>query len=151
MPRDEYAIDRHGSLPYRAVTTILALLIAGVFAAGSGANEMKRAPAGGGTAPVEGYQGGYEPAPKNENAASPSLKSSDAANPNEGGPTHLTQGRIARVRSDGGEIVLDNGMILVVPSTLSVGRRDMIQGAAVKARYREQAGRNFAVEIEVAP
>lgn len=112
---------------------------------------MKRNQAGGGTAPVEGYQGGYEPAPKNENAASPSLKSSDAANPNEGGPTHLTQGRIARVRSDGGEIVLDNGMILVVPSTLSVGHRDMIPGAAVKARYREQAGRNFAVEIEIAP
>jgi hypothetical protein len=151
MPRDEYAIDRHGSLPYWVVMAILALVIAGGFAAESGASEMKRAPAGGGTAPVEGYQGGYEPAPKNENAASPGVKSPDAANPNEGGPIHLTEGRIARVRSDGAEILLDNGMILVVPSTLSVKHKDMIQGAAVKARYQEREGRKFAVEIEVAP
>ncbi|HUG35385.1 MAG TPA: hypothetical protein VML54_00450 [Candidatus Limnocylindrales bacterium] len=150
MGRDEHGIDHSDSLHYWTVTAILALVIAGVFAAGSGASEMKSAPAGGATKPVEGYQGGYEPAPKNENAASPGVKSSDAANPDQGGPTHRTEGRIARVRSDGAEIVLDNGMILVMPDTLTVERKDMIQGAAVKARYQERAGRKFAVELEVA-
>ena len=105
MPREEHAIDHYGSLHYWAVTAILALVVAGVFAAGSGASdEMKAAPAGGGTAPVEGYQGGYEPSPKNDNAASPGVKSSDAANPHEGGPTHRTEGRIARVRKFAVEI-----------------------------------------------
>lgn len=95
--------------------------------------------------PVQGYQGGYDPIDKSQAPAAPDGKKTDAANPDEGRPTRDVSGLIKGI--DGRRLILDSGMVLVLPPTLPVGQDVLTVGARINATYEDREGSHVVTAI----
>ena len=95
--------------------------------------------------PVQGYQGGYDPIDKSRAPAAPQGWKMDAGNPDEGRSGKHVSGTVAKV--DGRNIMLESGLVLVVPPTLGVDEGLLRAGARIKASYELQAGVNVVTGI----
>ncbi|HEV8440193.1 MAG TPA: hypothetical protein VGT40_19035 [Methylomirabilota bacterium] len=72
----------------------------------------------------------------------------DRANLDNGRPKRDTQGRIVQV-DEPGMLTLDNGLVLIVPTTATVERGELSPGARVQARYEDRHGLNVITELKV--
>jgi hypothetical protein len=128
-------MTHHYHLPLLAFAAILAFPVESV-----GQTPAPTAKQGG---PVQGYQGGYDPIDKSKAPSAPGGKTADAGNPDEGRPGTEVFGTVTQI--DGRELTLDNGFVLVVPSTLDLG--SFRTGTRIKAQYELQEGANVATGI----
>lgn len=127
----------------------LARLAVAVFVASTvftGRGEAGSQKAGG---PVQGYQGGYDPTDKSKAPAAPDGKKTDAGNADEGRRAKSVSGAIAAV--DGRKLTLDNGLVLMVPPTLTVDQTVLRVGTRITARYEDQGGSHVATMIRREP
>ena len=99
--------------------------------------------------PVQGYQGGYDPTDKSKAPAAPNGKQADTANADEGRRGNAVSGAIAAI--DDRKLTLDNGLVLVLPPTLSVDPDVLRVGARVTARYENQGGARVVTMIRRQP
>lgn len=99
--------------------------------------------------PVQGYQGGYDPTDKSKAPAAPDGKQADTGNADEGRRGSAVSGAIAAI--DGRRLTLDNGLVLVVPPTLSVDPDVLRVGARITARYENQGGARVVTTIRRQP
>ena len=95
--------------------------------------------------PVQGYQGGYDPADKSKAPAEPGGGKADAGNADEGRRGNRASGTVAQI--DGRKVTLDSGLVLVVPPTLEVDERLLRAGARITALYEQHAGANVVTDI----
>lgn len=95
--------------------------------------------------PVQGYQGGYDPTDKSKAPAAPEGGKVDAGNADEGRSSKEVSGTVAQI--DGRKVMLESGLVLVVPPTLEVDERLLRAGARIKALYERQAGTNVVTGI----
>jgi hypothetical protein len=95
--------------------------------------------------PVQGYQGGYDPIDKSRAPAAPQGGKMDAGNADEGRSGKHVSGTVARI--DGRKVMLESGLVLVVPPSLEVDERLLRAGARIKALYEQQAGVNVVTGI----
>jgi hypothetical protein len=95
--------------------------------------------------PVQGYQGGYDPIDKSRAPAAPQGGKMDAGNADEGRSGKHVSGTVAQI--DGRKVMLESGLVLLVPPTLEVDERLLRPGARIKALYEQQAGVNVVTGI----
>lgn len=95
--------------------------------------------------PVQGYQGGYDPTDKSKAPAAPEGGKVDAGNADEGRSSKQVSGTVAQI--DGRKVMLESGLVLVIPPTLEVDDRLLRAGARIKALYEQQAGANVVTGI----
>lgn len=95
--------------------------------------------------PVQGYQGGYDPTDKSKAPAAPEGGKVDAGNADEGRSSKQVSGTVAQI--DGRKVMLESGLVLVIPPTLEVDDRLLRAGARIKALYERQAGANVVTGI----
>jgi hypothetical protein len=99
--------------------------------------------------PVQGYQGGYDPTDKSRAPAAPDGKKTDAGNADEGRRGTSVSGAIAAV--DGRKLTLDNGLVLMVPPTVTVDHTVLRVGTRITARYEDQGGAHVVTMIRREP
>jgi hypothetical protein len=107
------------------------------------------APAPKADGPVQGYQGGYDPIDKSKAPAAPDGKKADTGNADEGRRGNTVSGAIIAI--DGRKVTLETGLVLVVPSTLSVDRNILRVGARIVARYEDQGGSHVVTMMRRQP
>jgi hypothetical protein len=95
--------------------------------------------------PVQGYQGGYDPTDKSRAPAAPQGGKMDAGNADEGRSRKHVSGTVAQI--DGRKVMLESGLVLVVPPTLEIDERLLRAGARIKALYELQGGVNVVTGI----
>lgn len=96
--------------------------------------------------PVQGYPGGYDSSDKSKAPAAPAGKEADTGNPDEGRTIRDVSGAVAAV--DGRRLTLQDGMVLVIPATLTVEPEVLRVGTRVRARYQNQGGAHVVTAIE---
>jgi len=129
-----------------AVATFVAYAI---FIGWGEAQSPRPTPAPKADGPVQGYQGGYDPIDKSKAPAAPDGKKTDAGNADEGRRAKSVSGAIAAV--DGRKLTLDNGLVLMVPPTLTVDQAVLRVGTRITARYEDQGGSHVVTMIRREP
>jgi hypothetical protein len=120
-----------------------------VFIGWGEAETPRPGPASKADGPVQGYQGGYDPTDKSKAPAAPDGKQADTGNADEGRRGTAVSGAIAAI--EGRRLTLDNGLVLVVPPTLSVDPDVLRVGARITARYEHQGGTRVVTTIRRQP
>ena len=102
------------------------------------------------TGPVQGYQGGYDPADKSKAPAIKSAAPDDTANPDEGGGTRQVTGRVARVDNAAMTLTLEDGRVFVLPPTVQVDRDALRAGTAVRISIQRRDRANVVTAVQLA-
>jgi hypothetical protein len=137
-------------MAHRFARLAVAAGVASVTLVGAAAAQSPRpTPAPKADGPVQGYQGGYDPIDKSKAPAAPDGKKADTGNADEGRRGTSVSGAIKII--DGRTLTLDNGVVLVVPPTLSVDEGVLRVGTRITARYEDQGGTHVVTTIRREP
>jgi len=138
-------------MAHRLVRLAVAAVVAYAVFIGWGEAQSRPTPAPAPKAdgPVQAYQGGYDPIDKSKAPAAPDGKKADTGNADEGRRGNTVSGAIIAI--DGRKVTLETGLVLVVPSTLSVDRNILRVGARIVARYEDQGGSHVVTMMRREP